>query len=271
MRSAWGWFLVLLLSACSPGKPPAQRPHVEFPPPQPVSPPVVDPLWVKADGGDPVAQYNLALRLEGEKRMMEAARYYRMAALQGLPEAQFNFALMQADGQGVPRNEEAAFVMLKNAATGGLAEAQFNAGVWLSEGRGTRRVPAEGAKWLRQASVQGHGEARVYYAGLVLRGEVLALTGPQVAELARWVNDEALKGDKGAQFYMGLMSARGLGVQPNQAEAYFWLEVAARQGVEAAARGRDLVAEKLTVEQVRQIRARAEQFHPLARPVAPPR
>jgi TPR repeat protein len=60
-----------------------------------------------------------------------------MAALQNVPEAQFNFALMQAEGVGMPKNEEEAFLMFKKAAVKGLAQAQYNVGIFLAEGRGT--------------------------------------------------------------------------------------------------------------------------------------
>ena len=108
-------------------------------------------------------------------------------------------------------------------------------------------------------------------AALLLRGEIQNLNIQQVTEMARWINEEALRGDKQAQFYMGLMTARGLGVQPDPAEAYFWFELAAKQDVAPAARGRELLAEQLTIDQVKQARDRAAQFKPLALPSAPPR
>ena len=261
--------LFLIVTGCGLGRPAVPRNPVVFPPAQPIVP--ADPLRAQADGGDPVAQYNLALKLDGAGRHAEAARYFRLAALQNIPEAQFNFAILQADGLGVPKDEDAAFLMLKKAAVGRLAAAQYNVGVFLSEGRGTARSVEKALKWLRQAAVQGHGPARVYLAALMLRGEVRNLTGPQIAEAAGWINDEALKGDKQAQFYMALMTGRGIGVLPNSEEAYFWFELAAAQGVAPAARGRDLLAEKLTPAQVKQARDRAAQFRPLKPPTAPPR
>jgi len=144
-------------------------------------------------------------------------------------------------------------------------------GIFLAEGRGTARSVPESIRWLRQAAVKGHTSARVYMAGLLLRGEIQALNIHQVAEAARWINDEALRGGKQAQFYMGLMTARGVGVQPDAAEAYFWFELAAKQNVAPAASGRELLAEQLTTAQVKQARDRAAQFKPVAPPVAPPR
>jgi len=262
-------FSVLILLGCGSRQPAGPQPQVVFPPTQPATP--IDPLRVQADLGNPIAQYNLGLKLDKEERHAEAARYFRLAALQNVPEAQFNFALMQAEGVGVPKNEEAAFLMFKKAAVKGLPQAQYNVGIFLAEGRGTARSVPESIRWLRQAAVKGHTLARVYMAALLLRGEIQALNIQQVAEMARWINDEALRGDKQAQFYMGLMTARGVGVQPNAADAYFWFELAAKQDVAPAVRGRELLAEQLTTAQVKEAQNRAAQFKPMALPAAPPR
>ncbi len=261
-------FSVLILLGCGSSQPVGPQPQVVFPPPQPITP--IDPLRVQAGSGNPIAQYNLGLKLDGEERHAEAARYFRMAALQNVPEAQFNFALMQAEGVGVPKNEEAAFLMFKKAAVKGLPQAQYNVGIFLAEGRGTARSVPESIRWLRQAAVKGHTLARVYMTALLLRGEIQALNIQQVAEMARWINDEALRGDKQAQFYMGLMTARGVGVQPDAAEAYYWFELAAKQDVAPAVHGRELLAEQLTTAQVEEAQNRAAQFKPMALPAAPP-
>jgi len=260
---------VLIFLGCGLRQPVAPQPQVVFPPSQPATP--IDPLRVQADSGNPIAQYNLGLKLDGEERHAEAARYFRMAALQDVPEAQFNFAQMQAEGVGVPKNEEEAFLMFKKAAVKGLPQAQYNVGIFLAEGRGTARSVPESIRWLRQAAVKGHSSARVYMAALLLRGEIQGLNAQQVAETASWINDEALRGVKQAQFYMGLMTARGVGVQPDAEEAYFWFELAAKQSVASAVRGQELLAEQLTAAQVKQAQVRAAQFKPLAPPAAPPR
>ena len=262
-------FSVLFLSGCFSYQPVRPQQQAVLPPPQPAAP--IDPLRVQADSGNPIAQYNLGLKLDEEEWHEEAARYFRMAAQQNVPEAQFNFALMQAEGVGVPKNEEAAFLMFKKAAVKGLAQAQYNVGVFLAEGRGTAQSVPEAIKWLRQAAVKGHASARVYMATLLLQNEIQTLNNQQVTEIARWISDEALRGDKHAQYCLGLMMTKGLGLQPDASEAYSWLELAATQGVKPAAAQRDLLAEQLTIAQVKQARDRAVQFKPLAPPAAPPR
>ena len=52
------------------------------------------------------------------------------------------------------------------------------------------------------------------------------------------------------QFNLGLMYANGEGVPQNNLRAYIWLSVAAAQGDENARTNRDIVADRLTPEQL---------------------
>ena len=66
-----------------------------------------------ADSGDPVAQYSLGKLFErggGAVRQdfAQAARWYRVAAEQGIAAAQNNLALMHAQVRGLPRDVEKA-------------------------------------------------------------------------------------------------------------------------------------------------------------------
>jgi TPR repeat protein len=61
----------------------------------------------------------------------------------------------------------------------------------------------------------------------LLRGQGTAFDG-QAAE--RWARRAAQAGKPDAQFVLGLMYARGLGVAPNRAEGLKWLRAAASKG-----------------------------------------
>ena len=67
----------------------------------------MDELLKAASGGDPQAQYELALHhdnIQGEGRdPAEAARWYRLAADQGHADAQLHLGLMCDTGDGVGR------------------------------------------------------------------------------------------------------------------------------------------------------------------------
>jgi uncharacterized protein len=58
----------------------------------------------------------------------EAVKWYRMAAEQGLANAQLNLGVMYDYGQGVPEDDAEAVKWYRMAAEQGLANAQFNLG-----------------------------------------------------------------------------------------------------------------------------------------------
>lgn len=56
----------------------------------------------------------------------EAAKWYRLAALQGIPEAQHNLGFCYVKGQGVPQSWTEAYVWFSLAAMNGLEEGKRN-------------------------------------------------------------------------------------------------------------------------------------------------
>ena len=69
-----------------------------------------------ADQGVAEAQYNLGLRYDkGDgvpKSAVEAVRWFRLAADQGVAQAQYNLGLMYGLGEGVPQNYMVAYALL---------------------------------------------------------------------------------------------------------------------------------------------------------------
>ena len=53
----------------------------------------------------------------------EAVKWWSLAADQGIPEAQFSLAMCYAKGHGVPRSDENAIMLLKEAAARGYQPA----------------------------------------------------------------------------------------------------------------------------------------------------
>ena len=56
----------------------------------------------------------------------EAMKWYRLAADQGIAEAQYNLGVMYDNGQGVPQDYAEAYVWFSVAAAGGDADAVKN-------------------------------------------------------------------------------------------------------------------------------------------------
>ena len=153
-----------------------------------------------AEQGDAKAQMRMGIiydnGLEGRLQdYAQAARWYRMAALQGLPEAQNNLAVLYKDGQGLPQDYAQAAHWFTLAARQGNVLAQSNLG------------------WLYQS---GNGVAQDFDSA------------------RHWYHQAALRGHAAAQNNLGRMLRDGLGTEADTDSARYWIEKAALQGLPQA-------------------------------------
>jgi TPR repeat protein len=89
------------------------------------------------------------------------------------------------------------------------------------------------------------------------------------AEGAKWYRLAADQGYPEAMYYLGLAYARGEGVPQNNVNAHMWLNLAAtrfpsseRRSRGLAVRNRDLVASKMTSEEIIAAQTRAREWKP---------
>lgn len=138
----------------------------------------------------------LARGLGVPRNEAESAKWYQRAAEQGVPDAQFQYALLQLDGRYVKRDKQSAFALMEAAAEAGNALAQFNFAQLLVE---------------RDPGAKGMARAVVYY------------------------ERAAKAGLPDAQYAMSQIDAGGVGGRPkDEAAARRWLELAARQNYDTA-------------------------------------
>jgi hypothetical protein len=87
-----------------------------------------DVLRVKAERGDPDAEYKLGLAYDvgvgAPQDVAQAAAWYERAAEQGHPGAQFSLGLMYSNGRGVPQDLVRAHMWLNLAAAASQAGAR---------------------------------------------------------------------------------------------------------------------------------------------------
>ena len=86
---------------------------------------------------------------------VEAVKWYRLSAKQGLAEAQYVLGVMYANGEGVPENDTEAVKWYRLAADQGDAMAQSNLGVMYLQGRGVPEDFVQAYKWFNLAAAQG--------------------------------------------------------------------------------------------------------------------
>lgn len=90
--------------------------------------------------------------------------------------AQYDVALMYANGAGTAKNPEQAFVWTKVAAERGHVSAQYLLGCAFAGGHGTPKDDFQAFKWLAKAQEAGHGKAKLRLAKLLLvNGQSIAL------------------------------------------------------------------------------------------------
>ncbi|HUG62111.1 MAG TPA: peptidoglycan-binding protein [Methylomirabilota bacterium] len=194
----------------------------------PSPPEDVGPLTLRhaAIGGDPAARFEVASRLtEGrgvEQDLVEAARWYRLAAEAGLPLAQYRLGSLYEKGQGVPRDVAAAIDWYARAAEAGNAKAMHNVAVLNAEG-------------------SGDGE-------------------PDYETAAKWFSSAAEHGVRDSQFNLGILYAKGLGVPRDLTASYKWFAIAATGGDPDAAKKRDDIAQVLDKDALARARLAVETW-----------
>jgi localization factor PodJL len=82
----------------------------------------------------------------------------------------------------------------------------------------------------------------------------------------RWFRKGADRGVADSQYNLGILYARGIGVEHNFAEAYKWFSLAAKEGDKDAAKKRDDIAAHLDQQSLAAARSAIEQWTPLPQP-----
>jgi TPR repeat protein len=117
-----------------------------------------------AAAGDLTSQVSLAVRYyegEGTPRDLDAAfTWFRKASEQGDELSQNNLAHMYHKGEGVPRDLDQALLWYKKSAEQGFPQAQYALGLMYLEGEGVAADRIEAIKWLTEGAAQGHPEAK---------------------------------------------------------------------------------------------------------------
>ena len=145
----------------------------------------------------------------------------QVRAEKGDSAAQFYLGLMYQEGKGVPRDDAIAAKWYRRAAEQGEVEAQTNLGALFHKGRGVAQDSAKAAKWYRRAAEQGHAVGQ--------------------ANLAR-------------------LYATGEGVPQDDVQAHIWFSLAARQGHAKAAKILELLANRMSTDQIAEAHRRTVEW-----------
>ncbi|MEM8540565.1 MAG: tetratricopeptide repeat protein [Pseudomonadota bacterium] len=168
----------------------------------------------RAEDGDPAAQALLAeiyARGLGVPRDVEtAAFWYEKAAEQGVPEAQFQFALLllKRSSKGEAEYEQATALM-KTAADSGNAQAQFNYAQLLLAQQPGSSGQVNAFEYFKAAAEKDIADAQYALSQYYLSGNGNVV--PDVKEARRWLEKAASQNFDTAQFELGNMLLSGVG------------------------------------------------------------
>ena len=147
----------------------------------------------------------------------------------------------------------------------GEALAQYTLGVMYDRGLSVMQNYHEAVRWYRAAAEQGHTTAQFSLGVMYAAGEGV---GRDYQEAFRWFRTLAEKGHGHAQNNLGDMYYKGQGVSQDYVLAHMWFNLAASNITddykEMAVKNRDLVAEKITSEQIAEAVILALQWKPKA-------
>ena len=205
-----------------------------------------------ADRGNAKAQHMLGtMYLLGQGVKMdwaEAVKWLRMAAKQGLGEAQATLNNMNVEGKVTPpqswvKNEK----QYREAAAQGDADALFRLGENYYYGWTVQRDDKEAARLFDLAAVKDHVNAQ-YYLGLMhFSGEGV---DKDRKKAAFWLRQSSVQGLTDGMSLLGLIYENGYDVPKDLEEALYWFSL---RGDEIAI---DNVKEKLTTAQIANVQKR---------------
>jgi TPR repeat protein len=159
-----------------------------------------------------------------------------------------------------------AMDLIRPLAEQGDVRAQFNLATMYNAGRGIRQDQAEAAKWFRRAAEQGDMQAQRQLGFMYANGQGVARDD---REAVKWYGRAAERGDADAQVNLGVMYSAARGTSQNFVQAQKWFTVAAerfgtsdRQKRQQALKNSELLAAKMTPEQIAEARRLAREWRP---------
>jgi TPR repeat protein len=153
-------------------------------------------------------------------------------------------------------------------ANGGDAAAQTAVGEhFAASAAGLHNVAQAGeaykqaAEWYRKAAEQGFLAGKMHLAALYRDG---GKGFPRdMKQAAAWYRKAAEQGDVAAQGTLGVLYSIGQGVEKNDVEAYFWLDVAASvkgPKQEQYAQNRQMIGTHITADELEEVQERVAKW-----------
>ncbi|WP_218573921.1 tetratricopeptide repeat protein [Plesiomonas shigelloides] len=203
-----------------------------------------------AEAGSATAQLWLAHAYQSGKSLpanRELAHKWLVKAVNsGSHEAEYLFALQQTSSA-----QREHYLML--AAEGGLTKAQ------VALGRASLRSQdfSQARAWFAKAATQGDVDGCFEYGEMLRTGQGGEHDYHGAYQQYRYA---AQRGNRMAQYRMGMMREKGLGAPRNNQHAYAWFSLAATGGMAEAIQARETLEEMMTPEEVKRAQNLSEYW-----------
>ncbi len=182
----------------------------------------------------------------------EAASWFRRSAEQGHLRAQFNLGVCLENGFGVARDLREAANWYRYAAEYDYADAQYNLGMCYANGTGVHEDFNESMRWYLRAAKLGNPTAMRTLGLLYEKNEDYPTS-------IYWYQLAAERGDGVAQRGLGICYYDGIGVVEDLEKSYYWLLLAAGNGVSIGfGKESEIIEFALSTEQILRIQREAK-------------
>ena len=161
---------------------------------------------------------------------VDAAKWYREAALAGNLDAQFRLAkLVNSGAKGLKADKAATLKLLQAAAQKGHAPSQNLYGTMLENGDGVPKDLKAAASWFNKSAKQGFAEGQNNYGIMLLKGLGVERN---LDEAFTWFKNAADQNYAWALNNLGGMYEQGWGTTKDLDKAKLFYQKAGEQGIE---------------------------------------
>jgi hypothetical protein len=155
----------------------------------------------------------------------------RVQAEKGLASSQYNLGRMYELGIKVPIDKTQALAWYKKAALQGYPDAEYRLAIALLYGSAAMRDERRGKKWLAAAAKHDHPVAKNLFANFV---DESGARHHNTSIVVNWYMERALAGEAEAALRLGRIFEHGWGATVNTREARSWYKRASLLGAQQA-------------------------------------
>lgn len=182
-----------------------------------------------AEGGDPKAMCEMALRSNEKKGFQWAKKAYEtcLAQKSDTSNAAFLVGIMYRYGYGVKKDLNAGVSYFRQSAEAGNTEAMCNLGEMYRRGLGVKPDMQESLRWYEKAAAQNDWKALESLGDMFAKGIGVSQDG---AKAVVWRERLARLGNEDAMIQLAQMYEKGNGIEKDMSKAVSWYERAATEG-----------------------------------------